>query len=130
MKLPIIRIVSSLAASALVACGSGYGATGPGPQVDPGPPTLQATVDATPGDSFTPGRIQLFQGGTVTFAFGTVGHNVFFDNAPAGAPDDIPGTNSSTNVTRVFTTVGTYTYNCHIHPGMRGTVTVVAPSGG
>ena len=67
------------------------------------------------------------RGGTVTFAFGSVGHNVYFDNDPAGAPADIPGVNSNTNVDRVFGTAGVYTFNCHIHPDMHGTITVVAP---
>jgi plastocyanin len=28
---------------------------------------------------------------------------------------------------RTFATPGEYAFNCHIHPGMRGGVTVVAP---
>jgi plastocyanin len=64
-------------------------------------------------------------GGTATFAFGSVAHNVFFDGA-AGAPADIPGVNSNTSVTRTFTTPGTYVYTCHIHPGMTGRI-VVSP---
>jgi hypothetical protein len=59
----------------------------------------------------------------VTFAFGSVGHNVFFDTA-AGAPADIPGINANTSVTRIFNTAGTFTYICHIHPSMQGTVVV------
>jgi len=69
-------------------------------------------------------------GGTVTFAFGSVGHNVYFDNDPAGAPADIPGVNSNANVDRVFGTEGVYAFNCHIHPGMHGTITVVASNAG
>jgi plastocyanin len=70
--------------------------------------------------------VTLTEGGSVTFAFGSVGHNVYFDNDPAGAPANIPGVNSSTSVARVFPTVGVYAFNCHIHPEMHGTVTVVA----
>ena len=101
--------------------------TGPGtPPVVP-PPVAGATVNATPQIVFSPAEIALTQGGTVTFAFGAVGHNVYFDNDPAGSPANIPGVNSDTSIARVFGTAGVYTYNCHIHPGMHGTITVVAP---
>jgi plastocyanin len=84
---------------------------------------MTATVSATPAIAFTPGTANILPGGTVTFAFGTLAHNVFFDAVP-GAPADIPGNNSGTNVDRTFATPGTYTYNCHIHPGMTGKVVV------
>jgi plastocyanin len=87
-------------------------------------------VNATPQIAFSPAQLTLTQGGTVTFAFGSVGHNVYFDNDPAGAPADIPGVNSNANVDRVFGTAGVYTFNCHIHPGMHGTITVVASNTG
>jgi plastocyanin len=86
-----------------------------------------ATVTATPQLAFTPSQVVLSQGGTVTFVFGSVGHNIYFDNDPAGAPANIPGANADTSVARVFAAIGVYSFNCHIHPGMRGTVTVVAP---
>jgi plastocyanin len=84
---------------------------------------MSVTVNATPGFSFTPSPLSIGAGGTVTFAFGSVGHNVFF-HANAGVPADIPGTNANTNVTRTFPAIGTYVYDCHIHPGMTGTIVV------
>src|SRR5690242_16300857 len=108
----------ALTATSLAACGSSTE-----PQASP---TLTATVNATPALAFAPGRITLKKGGTVTFAFDSVAHNVFFDNDPAGAPTNVEGNNSNTSVTRTFTTEGVYAYNCHIHPGMTGTVTVIA----
>jgi plastocyanin len=51
-------------------------------------------------------------------------HNVFFDNAPAGAPANITAPSANKNVTLTFPATGTYAYNCHIHPGMKGTITV------
>jgi plastocyanin len=88
------------------------------------PPVSAAQVNATPSLAFTPPTIALNVGGTVTFAFGSVGHNVFFDNDPAGAPAAIDGTNANASVQRAFPVAGVYKYYCHIHPGMSGTIVV------
>ena len=92
-----------------------------------GNPAASATVDATPDLVFNPSPASILPGGTITFAFGAVAHNVFFD-AVTGAPADIPGNNASTSATRTFPAAGTYGYSCHIHPGMRGVVSVSATS--
>ena len=89
-------------------------------------PPPSGTVDATPNLTFNPSPLNIVAGGTATFAFGSVGHNVFFD-AATGAPADIPGVNANTSVTRTFPTAGTYVYTCHIHPGMTGRI-VVSPA--
>jgi plastocyanin len=116
-----------IVSSAAIACGgASIPAVPPPPPIGP-TQVANATVDATPQLAFNPPRVVLTQGGTVTFAFGSVGHNVYFDNDPAGAPANIPGVNADASVARVFSTVGVYTFNCHIHPGMRGAITVVAP---
>ena len=119
------RLLAPFTIAALAACGgSGYSApTGPTDPTDP-TPVAAATVQATPSEQFTPGRINLTVGGTVTFAFGSLAHNVFFDNGPTGAPDNITAPSSNKSVALTFNTKGTYVYNCHIHPGMRGTVVV------
>ena len=88
------------------------------------PPVSSARVDATPSIAFTPANISLTTGGTVTFAFGSVPHNVFFDNDPAGAPAAIDGVNANVSLQRTFPVAGVYNYYCHIHPGMRGTIVV------
>src|SRR5207245_10965499 len=100
-----------------LACGSnGYGGS-------TAPPPPGNTVAATPSLTFTPGTLPVNVGETVTFAFGSVPHNVFFTQQ-AGAPADIAGNNTNVSITRVFATAGTYTYTCHIHPSMRGTIEV------
>jgi plastocyanin len=110
----------AVVAATLAACsGGGYGGTGP----TSGPPGDGRTISATPSLSFTPGTLTVNAGETVTFDFGGVGHNVFFD-AQAGNPADIDGINANVSVTRAFNTAGTYHYSCHIHPSMRGTVVV------
>lgn len=113
------RLLVLMAALGLAACGGS--STSTGPQT----PTLAADVAATPSLAFTPGTVTVAQGGTVTFKFGSVAHNVYFDNA-SGAPANITGENANVNKTVTFTTTGTYEYDCHIHPGMSGKVIVVA----
>jgi plastocyanin len=62
-------------------------------------------------------------GTSVSYTFQSVGHNVTF-NAVAGAPPSILGTNMNTTIAVTFATAGTFPYQCTIHPGMTGTVTV------
>lgn len=117
------RRILFLAALALAA---GCGSDGPTyPDVPDGPPVAAATISATPAERFTPGGVRLQAGGTITFAFGSLAHNVFFDDAPAGAPANITAPTANQSVTRTFDTPGTFRFNCHIHPGMTGTVEVV-----
>jgi plastocyanin len=98
------------------ACGSnGYGTTAPLP---PG-----NTVAATASLTFTPGTLPVNVGDVVTFAFGSVPHNVFFTQQ-AGVPADIAGNNANVSITRTFATAGRYAYTCHIHPAMQGTIEV------
>jgi plastocyanin len=115
-------------ASILAACSSSTNPYGQSPS-DSGstPPTSAAEVSATPSIAFTPANVALNVGGTVTFVFGGVAHNVFFDNDPAGAPAAIDGANANTSVRRTFAVAGVYNYFCHIHPGMRGTIVVGSP---
>ena len=108
-----------IAALTISGCSSGGSDT----NAPPDPQPTGNTVSATPSETFTPGTLTVNAGETVTFAFGSLAHNVFF-TAQAGAPADIPGNNSNVSVDRAFGTAGTFAYTCHIHPSMHGTVVV------
>lgn len=82
-----------------------------------------ASVAATSGNAFTPGTVNIGVGGTVSWTFAT-DHNVLFSNA--GAPSDIPTTNSG-SISRAFNTIGTFNYTCSLHAGMNGVVIVGIP---
>lgn len=85
-----------------------------------GPPPSSAQVNM-PGTSFEPSAVTIAQGGTISFVFTALGHDVVF-GAGSGV-QDIPVTTGQT-VTRTFNTKGTFSMTCTVHPGMSGTVTV------
>ncbi|MEP6831815.1 MAG: CHRD domain-containing protein [Gemmatimonas sp.] len=82
-----------------------------------------ASVEATVGNQFTPPTVTIATGGTVTWGFASVLHNVTFSSG--GAPSAIPNT-SGQQVSRTFPTAGRFDYDCTLHPGMTGTVIVQA----
>ena len=113
------RTTLTLVLATLGACGgAGYGSP-----TNPSPPGDGRTIAATPSLTFGPASLTVNAADEVTFAFGSVPHNVFFD-PQTGAPADIGGSNTNVSVKRVFATAGTYRYTCHIHPFMQGTVVV------
>src|SRR5215213_6009305 len=95
----------------LLGCGGATGPYGSGTTTPPPP----RTVNATPSLAFSPASLTVTAGETVTFAFGSVAHNVFFD-PQTDAPADIAGANAGVSVDRAFPSAGTYRYTCHIHP--------------
>jgi len=124
MRLTRILLTSAISALVVACSSSGIAGTTNTNTNTGGTPPMAATVNATSSNAFTPASVAIGVGGTVTFTFGDVAHNVFFDNSPAGAPDAIPGTNANMSAARTFTTPGTFEFDCHIHPGMKGTVLV------
>ena len=121
MTVRTLTLIAITCFAASACGGGGYASTGP--VTTPAPPAVADHVDATASLAFTPATLNTQVGHAVTFAFASVGHNIFFD-AATGAPADIPGVNSNSSVTRTFDTPGTYTYSCHIHPYMQGKVVV------
>ena len=112
------------------ACGGGAGGNSPTSPSDyngAGTPATPAapspnTVIASSASAFSPASLTVAAGTTVTFTFEGVTHNVVFDNV-SGVPANIEPTYSE-SVRRTFATKGTFPYQCTIHSGMTGTVTV------
>jgi Plastocyanin len=80
-----------------------------------------ATVAATTSLDFNPNQVDITAGGTVTWQFSTTTHNVTFNSTATGTPANIPD-QTGTNVSRTFTTAGTFPYHCTLHAGMNGAV--------
>ncbi|HEX9248053.1 MAG TPA: plastocyanin/azurin family copper-binding protein [Gemmatimonadaceae bacterium] len=121
MAVPTRALVAVTCLAASAYGGGGYGS--PSSPTSPNTPPVADQVNATASLAFDPSTLNTTVGHTVTFKFGSVGHNIYFD-AATGAPADIPGVNSNASVTRTFDAAGTYTYSCHIHPYMQGMVVV------
>jgi plastocyanin len=103
-------------------------------KVDAIPATATITVSGTgnglplaaevtmPGNTFSPFLTTIAAGGSVTFRFGSVDHNVIFGNV-AGKPQDIQIVKNA-NIARTFNTKGLFPYDCTVHPGMSGQIEV------
>jgi plastocyanin len=120
-----------LVAAVCAACGGGSGGNSPtSPSNNNGSGTPAATpatpasnqVIATSESTFNPTALTVTAGTAVTFTFEGVTHDVVFDNV-TGAPADISNT-AGTSVSRTFASRGTFPFQCTIHSGMRGAVTV------
>jgi plastocyanin len=87
-----------------------------------GLPNQVVVVAGAATNDFTPPNVAVARGGTVTWTFGALVHNVDFQGV-TGAPARIPDT-SNASVARTFGTAGTFAYVCSLHSGMNGSVLV------
>jgi plastocyanin len=115
-RLGTLRPHRVLAASAvaLAACGGSD-------STSPPPGGAVAAVVSTPGNTFSPPFATIPLGGSVRFEIRGDDHNVIFRTA--GAPANINVVNNA-DVTRTFNTRGSFPYDCTVHPGMSGEITV------
>lgn len=122
MRIPYLV---SAAASTLILVGCSGGSDG-GTEPNPpggGPPGGPASVVASASaNEFSPVEVKIRVGETVRWSFGSLAHNVSF--APVtGAPTNIAETRNA-QVSRTFSTQGSFPYDCTLHPGMRARVLV------
>ena len=80
-----------------------------------------AAVVTMQANTFIPSQLTIRVGQSILFDFLADQHNVTFSGT--GKLNDIP-TTSNQSVTRVFATAGTFPFECTVHPGMRGSITV------
>lgn len=92
------------------------------------PSTLPATKDTVflLANTFSPPLLTITKNTPVSFSFGgNVEHNVIFraTTNPPGGPPNIQNRTSGL-VVLTFNAVGAFDFDCTVHPGMSGTITV------
>jgi len=120
MRLIRPLVLLPLVSCIVVACGGSDSTTTP-------PTSTNKTVDVfTGGTTFSPSQLAIKTGDTLRFNFAIapdgMGHDVTFTQK-TGVPQNIPVTKTGT-VARVFTTKGSFHFDCFVHPGMSGDVDV------
>ena len=86
----------------------------------PAPPTVDVY---TPGNTFSPFSMRVSAGTVVRYNIFGDDHNVIFSHVALGYPEDINVVRDIV-VSRTFSTKGTFSYSCTVHPGMNGEVVV------
>ena len=117
----VLQILGAASIALAAGCGGSGGGYASGPPSGGGPPTPTATNAVSVSDNqFAPNSIQVAPGTTVTWtsAQGSSQHNVTFQGS---ASNNLA---SGATYSRAFPAAGTFTYQCTLHPGMTGTVTV------
>ncbi|HEY7394609.1 MAG TPA: plastocyanin/azurin family copper-binding protein [Gemmatimonadaceae bacterium] len=112
-----MRSVLQILGAASIALAASCGGSGDGPTNPPPTATNAVTVS---DNQFSPGAIGVAPGATVTWTWaqGASQHSVTFQSGGSG------NLASGATFSRQFPTAGTFTYQCTLHPGMTGTVTV------
>lgn len=125
MSVRLARSAVALVAAAglligVVGCSSGTGG-GAGAAASP---VATTSVDLPASYKFAPASIVVHVGDTVTWTnHDNFTHSVQFTSG--GLPNTPEVMSPGQSATYTFTTAGTFTYQCHLHPqNMQGTVTV------
>lgn len=92
-------------------------------QAGPPPPPPPGLVVTAAQAAFTPDRVEVAPGETVTWLFSDDIYNVTF-TGPAPPGGNIPDANPGSSVSRTFPASGDYDYECTLHPGMGGRIRV------
>lgn len=93
-------------------------------------PTSPTVTASATGQTFDPDTVKVATGGTVTWSFPGMAHNVIWDGAapPGGDITPPPPLSNGATADRTFPNAGTYLYHCSIHgPSMDGRVIVRVP---
>lgn len=135
-----MRIGYGLLLAFTAACGGGGDgyATSPPPGPPPGPPPAPPpapapTLGVSIADySYAPDTVRIKAGGSVRWRNnGPTTHSVVanggeFNSGPLSGPVQDPtyGETAGETFVQMFTSAGTFTYHCGVHPGMLGAVVV------
>lgn len=86
-----------------------------------------ATVVSVASNVFIPQHVTIASGGTVRWSWVSGQHNVAMMNGPDTFPDSPVLTTSGSHGPFILTVVGVYNYECSLHEGMIGSITVQGP---
>jgi plastocyanin len=86
------------------------------------PSSADIAVGSGGANVFDPNAVDMAAGGTVNFNWSGVTHNVTWQSPPVSLAN--VGDRSSGTVSFTLNTAGTYNFQCTLHPGMSGTITV------
>ena len=121
MAMALFFAVAGCGGDSVTNGGGGNGGSGNGGGGGGTTPVITTSVNVV-DFAFAPPNIQVTGGATVTWTWtGSVGHNVTFASSSiTSRATQTSGTHSAA----MPTAAGVYTYQCTIHPGMNGSVTV------
>src|SRR5215831_613712 len=108
--------------AALVGLSIGCGSSSPSSPSNPGTPVSIVNGSSTlTTTAYAPNPVSIAVGGTVTWTNNDITtHTATADNGSFSSGNIAPGASFS----RTFSTAGSFTYKCTIHPNMVGTVNV------